>query len=436
MDSKAEQYYPTYKAKDRDILLIEFEEAQKIANGQTRVYGQVTNILIAVVTLMIPLFFPSEDSDIAKTLLVINENSLLFSFILFLFGGFLLRYFVELQKQITINARKVVTLRTLLGLDYGSIHLTLPNLRVEGANNPFAIRYFNGWLRFESFPFWILFIGINSIWWFATKNIDPFEIGHFSINQFKIPWILGNIIITISYLYIFRTNLNDKHETNYLNCIKKIAWILGIDLSKNFEYVLYRAKLSSIELDRLKVNFESLKKILVDVEDVNFYKNKGVSIKSLIRGFISHSPFIRKRLNLIRSGGSTITMQLSRSLFIPSTQYKIRRKIVEILLSLWLAKQFSKDEILRLYVASVRFEKGVFGLSNAIKYFFGELKTKTLTNEESFFLIERLSNISSSIRWDRINHLKTRTKVELVDTMLTKLYDSLIKNGTIKYNVL
>lgn len=49
MDSKAEQYYPTYtfKPENRDVVLLGFEEAQKIANGQTKVYGQVTNILLA-----------------------------------------------------------------------------------------------------------------------------------------------------------------------------------------------------------------------------------------------------------------------------------------------------------------------------------------------------------------------------------------------------
>jgi penicillin-binding protein 1A len=58
LDSKAEQYYPTYtfKPENRDVVLLEFEEAQKIANGQTKVYGQVTNILLAVVTVLIPLF--------------------------------------------------------------------------------------------------------------------------------------------------------------------------------------------------------------------------------------------------------------------------------------------------------------------------------------------------------------------------------------------
>lgn len=427
LDSKAEQYYPTYRAQERDILLIEFEEAQKIANGQTKVYGQVTNILLGVVTVLIPLFFEQDKNKIENTFGIIKANSLLFSSIILVFGGLLLRYFVELQRQITVNGRKVVTLRTLLGLDYGSIHLTLPNWRVEGATNPFVIKYFNGWFRFESMPFWVLTIGINIIWWLSTKDRPPF-------NFLPMPWYVGNIIISAFYLFIFRTNLNDRHETNFLNIVKIFARFFRLKLIENFEYILYRAKLSYLELDRLKVNYESLEKILVDIEDIDFYKNIGFSSKSIARATLSQIPIIRKKYRYIESGGSTITMQLARSLFIPSNQNKFIRKVFEMLLSLWLTGQFTKTEILKLYIASVRYERGILGLSQAIKHFFGDLKSKTLTNEESFFLVERLSNISSTVRWDRIKHLTTRTTPEINQTRLTDLYENQILVGRLKNN--
>ncbi len=432
MDNKAEQYYPTYKSAHRDILLIEFEEAQKIANGQTKVYGQVTNIMLAVVTVLIPLFFEQDEDKTKNTFVLIKGNSLLFSIVIFLFGGLLLRYFVELQRQITVNARKVVTLRTLLGLEYGSIHLTLPNWRVEGATNPFVIRYFNGWLRFESVPFWVLAIGVNIIWWLSTKNTQSLPLQITSDFIITVPWYLGNIVISTIYLFIFRTNLNDRHETNYLNIIKILAWLLRLRLMDNFEYILYRAKLAFIELDRLKVNYDSLKKVVVDIEDKEFYKNKGFTFKSLLRATLSQFPFIRKKYNYIGSGGSTITMQLARSLFIPTYQNKFKRKVFEILFSIWLTKQFTKEEILKLYVASVRYERGVFGLSRAIKHFFGDLKSKTLTNEESFFLVERLSNISSTVRCDRINHLMTRTTTPIDRTLLDALYENQLLSGQLR----
>jgi penicillin-binding protein 1A len=431
VDKKAEQYYPTYKADHRDVLLIEFEEAQKIANGQTKVYGQVTNILLAVATFAFTFLLDQNDKKSSKVLTLLFSNSISFSIILFLFGAIILRYFVDLQKQITINARKVVVLRTLLGLDYGHIHLTLPDWRVEGATNPFVIKYFNGWLNFKTMPFWLLTITVNSIWWLTTKDIPTLSITLWT-GILKLPWIIGNVLFSLTYLLVFRRNLNDRYETTYLNFVEIFCFIFKVKLIDNFEYIIYRAKLSYLELDRLKVNYEKFIKVLVDIEDNDFNSNIGISFKSLLRGFLSRFKIIRNKTGYIQHGGSTITMQLTRSLFIPSNQNKYLRKITELLLSLWLTRQFSKGEILKLYVASVRFESGVLGLSNAIKHFFGDLKAKELTSEEAFFLVERLSNITSTVNCDRISHLLTRTKVEIDENKLIQIYKGQIKCGRLK----
>ena len=435
MENRAEQYYPTYTFKKRDVLLIEFEEAQSIANSQTKLYGQVANILIAVVTVLIPLFFETDKGKSQRVLNIINNNSILFSAIIFCFGAIILRYFVELQKQITFNARKVVTLRSLLGLDYGTIQLTLPNWRVEGAVNPFAIKFFTGWFSFGSIPFWTLTIGVNVIWGLSTFNKSPFTFNYIFLNEILyVPlfWYYGNIIITLFYTYIFRTNLNDRHETNYLHFTKALTRVFGLRLVDNFEYVLYRAKLSYIELDRLQVKYDSLKKILIQIEDREFEKHKGISFKALFRGILSQFRFFRRRFEYIKSGGSTITMQLNRTLFIPSNQNRLKRKLFEILFSIWLNNQFSKEEILKMYISSVRYEKGVLGLANAIKYFFGDIHKKELSNEEAFFLVERLSNITSKVKWDRIKHLAPRTALQIEDIKLERIYKGLIENGKLK----
>ena len=431
LESNAEQYYPTYKAEHRDVLLIEFEEAQKIANGQTKVYGQVTNILLAVATFAFTFLLDQDDKKTSKVLTLLLSNSILFSIIMFSFGAILLRYFVDLQKQITINARKVVTLRTLLGLDYGHIHLTLPNWRVEGATNPFVIKYFNGWLNFKTMPFWVLTITVNALWWLTTKNLPALSFQIWTRN-ILLHWLVGNVVISLTYLWVFRRNLNDRHETTYLNFVEIFCSVFRVKLVDNFEYIIYRAKLSYLELDRLKVNYEKLTKILVEIEDNDFHSNIGISFKSLLRGFLSRFKFIRKKTGYIQHGGSTITMQLARSLFIPSNQNKYLRKVTELMLSLWLNRQFSKAEILKLYVASVRYERGVLGLSNSIKHFFGDLKSKELTSEEAFFLVERLSNITSSVNWDRITHLTARTKVNIDKDKLKELYEEQIQCGRLK----
>lgn len=432
METKAEQYYPTYSSKERDILLLEFEEAQKIANGQTKVYGQVTNILLAVATFAFTFIFNKDETRDNSVATLIFSNSVLLSLILFAFGAILLRYFVDLQKQITINARKVVTLRTLLGLDYGHIQLTLPNWRVEGATNPFVIKYFNGWLSFKSSPFWLLTITMNAIWWVTTKDKVSISIHLWNQYYLIINWVWGNVLISLTYLLLFRKNLNDRHETIYLNFIKILCYILRIKLMDNFEYILYRAKLSYIELDRLNVNYTKLKPILIDIEDKDFYTNSGVSFKSIIRGLGSRFKYLRTKRGMILHGGSTITMQLVRTLLIPSNQNKYLRKIFEIMFSIWLNSQFSKEEILKLYISSVRYERGILGLSNAIKYFFDDLKKKDLTNEESLFLVERLSNITSSVNWERIENLANRTNADIDRDKLKSIYNELLKKGKLK----
>lgn len=433
MESKIEQYYPTYTFESihRDVVLLEFEEAQKIANGQTKVYGQVANILLAFVTVLIPLFFNQEDKT-KHTFNLIRENALFFSTILFLFGALLLRYFVDLQKQITINGRKAVTLRTMLGLDYGHIHLTLPNWRVEGATNPFKIKYFNGWFNFQSMPFWVLTIGVNAIWWLTTNERTALTIPFDKPIIFNIPWNLGNLIITISYIYVFRHNLNDTHETSFLNIGRLIAKLVRFKLIENFEYVIYRAKLEVVEISRINVNFESLKSILIDIEDKSFYTNNGVSIKSIIRATISQVKFLRNAFGLLESGGSTITMQLARTLFIPTNQNKYIRKFFEIWISLWLQRSFTKQEILNLYIASVRYDYGVLGLSKAIKHFYGNLNNKILTPEECFVLIERLSNVTGTLRKERIKYLISKSSVNLDVGKIFDIYLTLKDQGKIK----
>ncbi|WP_297869060.1 biosynthetic peptidoglycan transglycosylase [uncultured Flavobacterium sp.] len=433
MDTKAEQYYPSYtfKPENRDVVLLEFEEAQKIANSQTKVYGQVTNILLAVITVLIPLFF-SQEKETNQTFNIIKENALFFSTIIFLFGALLLRYFVDLQKQITINGRKLVTLRTMLGLDYGHIHLTLPNWRVEGATNPFTIKYFNGWLMFQSMPFWVLTIGVNAIWWLTTKDRNVHSISINDTPLFTISWLTGNVIITITYLLVFRRNLNDTHETSFLNIGRFIASLMRFKLVENFEYTIYRAKLEVFEMSRLNVNFENLKSILIDIEDKCFYTNKGVSIKALLRGAISQIKYLKKVFHLIESGGSTITMQLARTLFIPSNQNKYIRKIFEIWIAIWLNRKFTKQEILNLYIVSVRYDYAVMGLSKAIKHFYGNINKKILTPEESFVLVERLSNVTGTHKQERINYLINKSTVELDLSKINRIYQTLKEQKKIK----
>lgn len=394
-----QQYYPTYNYKKRDVVLSEFEEAQKIANTQSKLYGQLANILIAFVTIGITLLLKTSEKSTNQAILIIKDNVIIFNVFFGIIGLVILRYFIELQRSIVINSRKVITLRRMLGLEYGQLQLTIPNWRVEGATNPFVIRLFPGWLKFGSSPFWIIALTLNVLWYLSLPSID---------NNLPKYWYLICIPITGIYALMFRIQLYETHESFYLSFVKTISKLFRIKLIKDFEYVLYRAKLSVYEKDRLKYKTHNLEKILIEVEDARFYKHKGVDFKSIGRSILSLSKHYRKKKGFLKSGGSTITMQLCRTLLIPPNQNPIRRKIIEILLSIWCEKQFTKADIIAFYLTSVRFEKGVNGVISATKYFFPDRENKAYTNEEAFFLIERLSNISSTYRKDRIKSLYAR----------------------------
>ena len=216
--------------------------------------------------------------------------------------------------------------------------------------------------------------------------------------------------------------------------VRLISKIFRIKLVKHFEYVLYRLKLSVCENERLKYNVEKIKEMLIEIEDIRFYKHHGVDIKSLIRSFLSMFKFYRNKKGILKNGGSTITMQLCRTLFIPANQNVFLRKIIEIILTFWIESQFSKDEILDFYLVSVRFEKKINGIAAAKKYFFPELENHYFSYEESFFLVERLSNVTSSYRLERVDSILERITIKdkINKTELINLYKKMEDNKKIK----
>ena len=425
-----QQYYPTYSFKERDVVLTEFEEAQKISNTQSNLYGQLANFLIAFVTVGITILLKSVDNPDSEALVILKENILLFNFFLAIITLVILRYFIEIQRTIVINSRKVVTLRKLLGLDYGNLQLTIPNWRVEGATNPFVIKLFPGWFKFGSSPFWTVILALNTVWYLSIPSIENAWIGA--------NWWIISLLITLFYALVFRSQLNENHETIYLSFVKGLAKILGIKLVNNFEYVLYRAKLSVFEKQRLKFETRNLEEVLIQIEDKRFLRHNGIDFKSFIRSSLSQLSFYRKKHRLLKSGGSTITMQLCRTLFIPPNQHPVKRKIIEILLATWCEQQFSKKEIINFYLSSVRFEKSVNGIIEASKYFFPFNQGKRVfSNEESFFLVERLSNISSTYRSDRIKALYERLTpfVQLNKNLIDDIYRNQERNNKITRNI-
>ncbi len=122
------------------------------------------------------------------------------------------------------------------------------------------------------------------------------------------------------------------------------------------------------EEKRELVNLDQIPQLLKDavilIEDKGFYKHKGVDFTGLIRAFL-----VNLRSGKILQGGSTITQQLAKNLFL-TQERSYRRKIQEILIALLIERKLTKEEILERYFNKIYYGHGNYGVQAASLYYF------------------------------------------------------------------
>ena len=109
----------------------------------------------------------------------------------------------------------------------------------------------------------------------------------------------------------------------------------------------------------------ALKQATLAVEDSNFYYHLGIDPKAIFRAFITNM-----KAGRVVEGGSTITQQLSKTLFL-SRERTLPRKIREAILSVRLELVFTKDEILEMYLNQIYYGHGSYGVEAAARTYFG-----------------------------------------------------------------
>ena len=110
---------------------------------------------------------------------------------------------------------------------------------------------------------------------------------------------------------------------------------------------------------------QALPQAVMATEDRRFYSHFAVDIIGLSRAMIANV-----RAGRIVQGGSTITQQVAKNLFL-TPERTIKRKIQELMLALWLEQKFSKDQILTIYLNRVYLGAGTYGVDAASKKYFG-----------------------------------------------------------------
>ncbi len=122
-----------------------------------------------------------------------------------------------------------------------------------------------------------------------------------------------------------------------------------------------------------------LKQAVVSVEDDAFYSHKGLDYKGILRAFWVNLVSLD-----IKQGGSTITQQLARSLFLTPEQ-TILRKLREAILARRIEAILSKDQILEIYLNQIYLGRGAYGVQSASQIYFGK-DVRYLTLSESALL--------------------------------------------------
>ena len=109
-----------------------------------------------------------------------------------------------------------------------------------------------------------------------------------------------------------------------------------------------------------------LPRAFIAIEDRRFYSHVGVDPFGLARAAVAN--LLRRG---VAQGGSTITQQLAKNLFLTQNR-TLWRKMQELVLALWLEHKFSKAEILELYLNRVYFGSGAYGVEAAAQRYFGK----------------------------------------------------------------
>jgi len=118
-----------------------------------------------------------------------------------------------------------------------------------------------------------------------------------------------------------------------------------------------------------EVPYDTLPKSLIDAvvatEDRRFFNHVGLDILGLGRAL-----FVNMTAGRVVQGGSTITQQLAKNVFL-TPERSLRRKLLEAMMALWLEAKYSKEEILGLYLNRVYLGAGTYGVDAAARRYFG-----------------------------------------------------------------
>ena len=211
---------------------------------------------------------------------------------------------------------------------------------------------------------------------------------------FNLGLVLGLAVvvgITCLYLFVLREYEGDLDRT-YPELAEN-SYVYDVDGNKIGEIPVAQS--------RETVGFEGLGEYLpaavIAVEDRRFYDHFGVDFEGLARAAVTDLRSLE-----IQEGGSTITEQLMKNLYVPEDQRletSFRRRFVQSALAFAYERKHTKDEVLTAYLNTVYFGRGAYGAEEASQRYFGK-SARDLDLSEAAMLAGLLHAPSSYTTWE------------------------------------
>ncbi len=163
------------------------------------------------------------------------------------------------------------------------------------------------------------------------------------------------------------------------------------------------AKLEKQWVDYKRIS-DNLKRAVIASEDANFTEHDGVDWQALEKAYARNN-----RRHKVVGGGSTITQQLAKNLFLSGSRNYLR-KGQELVITYMLETVMSKERILEIYLNEVEFGRGVFGAEAAARHYF-HTSAAGLNSSQAARLAVMLPNPRYYDRHRETNYLARRTSI-------------------------
>ena len=171
---------------------------------------------------------------------------------------------------------------------------------------------------------------------------------------------------------------------------------------------LFVQKRVFIEIEKIPIHMQNA---IIASEDRRFYNHWGLSMRSVARAIL-----INTLAMSYRQGFSTLTQQLARNLYKSiGFEDSIFRKIKEVITAIQIERTYTKNEILEMYLNTIHFGHGTYGVEAATKRFFGKSSTQ-LSIDESALLVGLLPSPAnySPINYPEISIRRRNTILRLM----------------------